>query len=61
MRAYAGALWPRQIPSLVHGHFVRTSQLFGRFWQCASVHLVEHLTDEPQGVNLVVMLAGGKA
>ena len=34
-RIRAGALWPRQIPSLVHGHLVHVSRLFGRLWQCA--------------------------
>ena len=33
----ARAQFPSQRPSLIHRHFVRTSQLFGRLWQSATV------------------------
>src|SRR5262249_47221271 len=51
-----------QLPRLVHGHFVRKAYFLTRVRRCPSCrHSVEDLTDEAEGIDLVVVLASGEA
>ena len=48
----------RPLPHLIHGHFISTAHALRRRRLFPVGHLTEHLTDQTQGIDLVIVLAG---